>query len=105
MEDEKSENNEEINDEAPPLPFLFQLFNDVNENDIQIKNNINDINLNDNNESNTKELKENKSINDINYNYNSSLLKNQHSPNFDVINLNTYNKIQSNNINLLIQIH
>ena len=101
MEDEKYENTEEINDEAPPLPFLFQLFNDDNENDIQTKNNINDINLNDNNESNIKELKENKSIdNDINFNYNSfNLLKNQHCPNFDVINLNTYNKIQSNNIN------
>ena len=50
-EDEKSEENEEINDEAPPLAFSFHQIN-KNENVILDKKNINNINLNDNKDNN-----------------------------------------------------
>ena len=61
-EDEKSEENEEINDEAPPLAFSFHQIN-KNENDILDKKNINNINLNDNKDINNINLNDNRKNN------------------------------------------
>ena len=73
MEDEKSEDNEEINDEAPPLAFSFQQINNKNENDAFDKKNINNINLNNDRENNNINLNDNKKNNKNALNINNSL--------------------------------
>ena len=116
-EDEKSEENEEINDEAPPLAFSFHQIN-KNENVILDKKNINNINLNDDKENNNINLNDNKKNNIFNknalninnsldnainfqfpYYYNSLLLKYQQYPNFGMIYPNSFNQLPNNNIN------